>query len=120
MIKSICFDLDDTICFPNHGEKDTYKKYGLAKPNDQVIAQIRRLKRDLGFHIVLLSARRMLTFGGNIDKIKADVEEITRSWLNEHDVPFDELVFGKPYVTTYYVDDKAMDLKQFDTWMNSL
>jgi len=55
----------------------------------------------------------MLTHNGDINKIKEDVELITKDWLNKYNVPYDELIFGKPYSTTYYVDDKAMTINQF-------
>lgn len=117
-MKSIVFDLDDTICFPNHHEKDTYRKYGLALPNPEVIESIYKLKQ-LGYNIIIHSARRMLTHNGDIDKILNDVLCITEDWLRDNGVVYDELIFGKPYSTTYYVDDKAMNLVQFDEWMKT-
>lgn len=116
MLKSIVFDLDDTICFPNHNEKDTFKKYGLAKPNQKIIDYMHILK-DQGYDITISSARRMVTHDGDIDKIIEDVGQITVDWLDSHNVPFDEINFGKPYSSTYYVDDKAMNLDQFEKWM---
>lgn len=117
--KSFCFDLDDTICFPNHGETDTYRKYGMAKPNQRIIDYIRILKYKYHCHIVILSARRMLTMNGNIEAIKEDVEQITETWLEENGVPYDELVFGKPYVSEYYVDDKGLNLTDFYSLMEA-
>lgn len=114
--KSICFDLDDTICFPNHCATDSYKKYGLALPNHDVIKTMWDLK-DHGYHIVILSARRMVTHQGDMVKILDDIGEITIDWLKKHDVPYDELIFGKPYVTTYYVDDKGMNLNDYMVWV---
>lgn len=105
---SIVFDLDDTICFPNHNEKDTYKKYGLAKPNEEIIEVMQDLYYNQGYKIIINSARRYLTHNGNIEAILKDVEDITLEWLYKYNVPYDELVFGKPYASTYYVDDKAI------------
>lgn len=115
--KSIVFDLDDTICYPNHNEKDTYAKYALAKPNTRVIVSMRELKSK-GYYIIIATARRMVTHGGDIDKITADVEQVTIDWLKQYNVPYDELRFGKPYSSTWYVDDKAMDLNQFYKWVD--
>jgi len=117
MVKSIVFDLDDTICYPNHTEKDTYSKYALAKPNISLITSMRQLK-DKGYYIIISSARRMVTHDGDIDKITADVGQITIDWLKKYHVPYDELRFGKPYSSTWYVDDKAMDLNQFYKWVD--
>tara|TARA_B100000902_G_scaffold275679_1_gene261444 strand:- start:3042 stop:3404 length:363 start_codon:yes stop_codon:yes gene_type:complete len=117
--KSIVFDLDDTICYTNHQYKDAQLKYGEALPNEEMIAGMRKLKAE-GFHITILTARRMLTHNGNIEAIIKDVGKITEDWLEQHGVPYDELVWGKPYCTHYYVDDKAMNLEDFDKWINSI
>jgi len=106
-LRSIVFDLDDTICFPDHTQSETYEKYGRAAPNIPVITAMQKLD-GAGYHITILSSRRMLTHDGNLAKIIADVSETTVEWLHKHKVPYDELKFGKPYSTTYYVDDKAM------------
>ena len=113
--KSIVFDLDDTICYPNHTGKDTYEKYALALANNKVISYMIDLKK-VGYHIVIHSARRMVTHDGDIDKIIEDVGQVTIDWLEKHGVPYDELRFGKPYSSTWYVDDKAMDLNCFYKW----
>ncbi len=118
MNNSIVFDLDDTICFTNHKYTDTENKYGKALPNDKVISAMRTLK-DKGFHITILTARRMLTHDGDIEKIIADVGDTTKQWLKDHNVPYDNLIFGKPYCTHYYVDDKAMNLNDFYKWVDN-
>jgi len=117
-LKRIVFDLDDTICFPNHSGKDTYMKYAMAKPNTPVIDGMLKLKEQ-GYYIIIHSARRMLTHNGDLQKILADVQHITIHWLHDYGVPYDELVFGKPYADTYYVDDKAMTIEGFLEWANS-
>jgi len=116
---SIVIDIDDTILFTNHQYKDAKRKYGEAKPNKVVIDGMKKL-HDQGYKIILHTARRMLTFNGDIDKIIADVGLITHEWLSQHDVPYDELIWGKPYSSTYYVDDKAMNLQEFKEWTNSI
>ena len=117
--KSIVIDIDDTICFTNHNYTDTKLKYGNALPNNKIIHGMRILKRQ-GYHIILLTARRMLTHNGDIEKIIEDVGKITTDWLERHDVPYDELIWGKPYSSTYYVDDKAMNLEEFVKWTNKM
>ena len=99
---------------PNDEAKDTFEKYGKAKPIPEMIASIRKAK-EKGFRIVLFTARRMVTHNGDINKVIEDVGEITENWLKEHDVPYDELQFGKPYAV-YYVDDKAMNVRDFYKW----
>ena len=113
--QTIVIDIDDTICFTNHNYQDAKQKYGNALPNNKVIDGMRILKRQ-GFHIILLTARRMLTHNGDIEKIIEDVGKITTDWLERYGVPDDELIWGKPYSSTYYVDDKAMNLEEFVKW----
>ena len=113
--KSIVFDMDDTICFPDHSKKDSYEKYGLAKHNLPLIEKMQQMADD-GWYITISSARRMLTHDGDVEKIIADIGIITTSWLYRHGVPYNQIHFGKPYASTYYVDDKAMTLDQFASW----
>lgn len=113
--QSIVLDLDDTICFPDHNQTDTFLKYGRAKPNSAVIEKVRELHLK-GWYIIINSARRMLTHSGDISKIEADVSLTTKVWLRDNGVPYDELIFGKPYSSSYYVDDKAMTIEGFINW----
>lgn len=116
LVNSIVFDLDSTICFPIFGADETAVRYGGAVPNIPVIEAMRELRRR-GFHIVISTARRMQTHGGDLGKVLADVLEITQIWLRDHDVPYDELNFGKPHSTSYYVDDKAMRPEELIAWV---
>lgn len=106
MNDSIVIDLDGTICF--HKENgDAYNKYALASPNIELIKIVNKLYDD-GYFIIIHTARRMLTHKNDVFAVEADVGEITRTWLKEHNVSYHQLIFGKPFSTTYYVDDKAM------------
>tara|TARA_B100001109_G_C18621899_1_gene361900 strand:- start:242 stop:595 length:354 start_codon:yes stop_codon:yes gene_type:complete len=115
---SLCFDLDDTICFPNHQYSDAENKYGKAKPNVNVIKTMQKLY-DQGNYIIIHTARRMLTHKGDLNKIENEVGNITRTWLSYYNVPYHELIFGKPYAELY-IDDKGMNLKDMDKWANSI
>ena len=106
MQQTIVMDLDDTICIPIHGRKDSYEKYGMASPNDEIINSL-KIARDKGYRIVIHTARRMVTHDGDINKIIDDVGKITTDWLEKHEVPYDEIIWGKPY-GVYSGDDKAM------------
>lgn len=107
-----CFDLDDTICFPNHAFSDSERKYTRALPNDNMIEKLRDVHAN-GHKIIIFTARRMLTHGGDIDAIKRDVGQVTKGWLIRHEVPYDELIFGKPYAD-FYIDDKAVNVIDFE------
>ena len=109
--QTLVIDIDHTICTPNDSAKDTYEKYGKATPIPEMITSIRKAK-EKGFRIVLLTARRMATHDGDINKVIEDVGELTTNWLKDHEVPYDDLIFGKPNAV-YYVDDKAMRPDEF-------
>lgn len=105
----IVVDLDDTICRPNHHGSTTHEKYAKAQPIHATIIWLQNAKAA-GAYIIIHTARRMLTHKGDLDKIHADVGQVTRDWLDTWQVPFDELVFGKPY-GDIYIDDKAMNVE---------
>lgn len=113
--QTLVVDLDDTICFPLHGKKDSYEKYGMAAPNDPMIKSL-RLAKEKGFRIIIHTARRMVTHNGDINKIVDDIGKITTDWLAKYNVPYDEIVWGKPY-GVYYIDDKAMAPAEFIEWI---
>lgn len=102
-------DLDDTICRPNHGSTNSQAKYAEATPIVPTIKWLKAAKAQ-GAYIIIYTARRMVTHNGDIEKIIADVGELTRDWLARYDVPYDELVFGKPY-GDFYIDDKALNVE---------
>lgn len=101
----IAVDLDHTLCYPSDG-KDSYSKYGCAIPIKHMIDYVNRLY-DEGHTIVLYTARRMLTHDGNVNDVIADVGDITKNWLSEHNVKYTELIFGKLYFDVI-IDDKAV------------
>lgn len=108
---TLVIDIDHTICIPNDSATDTFEKYGKAEPIQKMIDAI-RIAKESGFKIVLFTARRMATHNGNINKVIEDVGDLTKTWLKDNKVPYDELLFGKPNAV-YYVDDKAMLPNQF-------
>jgi capsule biosynthesis phosphatase len=108
-IKRFCFDIDGTIAeLRKNGE--TYED---VLPKKDSIETLQRLKSE-GHYIILNTARNMETFSSNVGKITAIQGPILFEWLNKHNVPYDEIHFGKPSAD-YYVDDKAIRL---DKWEN--
>ncbi len=95
----IVFDLDGVIC----PLKEPDQKYADLAPNPGVVKIIRDLKVG-GHYIIINTARHMRTCGGDVEKVIAKIGGATTEWLKRHDVPFDELLFGKPYADIY-IDD---------------
>lgn len=108
--KRIVCDLDHTICFPFDDAIDSYQKYGMALPNRKMIEKI-ILWKSRGAYIIIFTARRMRTHKGDVQKAILDVGGITEHWLKKHNVPYDELIFGKPDADVY-IDDKAMNVTE--------
>jgi capsule biosynthesis phosphatase len=114
----VVFDLDDTLCWPNDRGTNSHDKYSMAEPREEVIKIVRQMKEE-GWYIIISTARRMLTHEGNVEAVIKDVGALTADWLAKHEVPYDELQFGKPYSNTWYIDDKALRPEELlKTWKN--
>lgn len=105
----IVFDVDDTIC-------SNVRRLGYENcvPDFEVIKKINHLHDDLGFSIVLHTARGMVSCNGDVDKIIAKNKKVLEDWLAKYDVHYDELIFCKP-IADLYVDDKALNVAEFKT-----
>jgi len=97
-----CFDLDNTlVSYPTK-----YGDYNSVEPKMQNIQLVREL-HAAGHYIIIQTARRMKTHKGNVGAVIADIGQITLETLVKFDIPYDELLFGKPYADVY-VDDSAI------------
>lgn len=99
----ICFDLDNTLVSYPKIPND----YSSVLPLENNINFLRYLK-TFGNTIIIYTARRMKTHGGNVGKICADVGKLTIDTLEKFNIPYDELYFGKPYAH-FYIDDLAVN-----------
>ena len=107
-MKKLIVDLDDTISFNIAGD------YSTASLNRSIIDRLKQYHAD-GFSIVINTARNMRTYEGNTGKITAHTLPIIIEWLNEHNIPYDEIYIGKPWCGTegFYIDDKAIRPAEF-------
>ena len=104
----LCFDLDGTlVTFPQ-----VAGDYSTVLPIHGTIEFLRQMKR-MGHTIIINTARRMETCGGNVGAVVAGVGEVTFRTLREFGIPFDELLFGKP-IADVYIDDKACNPRVSD------
>lgn len=116
-MKRLIIDLDHTICVPQAGSDQTLDpahKYREAVPVPAFIEQLRRYRSE-GFTIVIHTSRNMRTYGGDVEQIRANTLPVILEWLAAHDVPFDEVVVGKPWcgLEGFYVDDRAIRPSEF-------
>lgn len=102
----IVIDLDKTIC------SEKRKSYWHVKPNSGVIEKLNKWRLD-GHYIIIHTARHMVTCKGNVDLVVEQIGKLTWAWLLKWRIPYDELVFGKPYGHVY-IDDKGF--KFDDNW----
>ena len=57
----------------------------------------------------------MKSCGGDVEKADAKNRIVTEDWLERHNVPYDILVFGKPFADAY-IDDKAITLDEWQQY----
>jgi len=109
-MKRLIMDLDGTIA---GAKTDTYVD---CVPDTEVIRKMQAY-RDNGFEIVIFSARNMRTFSGEIGMINEHTLPVVLDWLKRHNVPYDEVIMGKPWCGTegFYVDDRAVRPDEFKT-----
>lgn len=107
-MKRLIMDLDGTIAGPKT------ENYSDCEPDLELIDQMRAY-RDMGFEIVVFSARNMRTHDREIGKINIHTLPGILEWLDRHNVPYDEVIMGKPWCGTdgFYVDDRAIRPDEF-------
>ncbi|ATW62694.1 capsule biosynthesis phosphatase [Synechococcus phage S-CBWM1] len=102
--RTIVFDVDDTLTL---GKADPR---GTEQANVEVAHEVRRLYKE-GWRIVLHTARGWARPGG-VAANAEDVEEEIEIFCSRNNIPYHELVLGKP-AARYYVDDRGMDWREF-------
>ena len=90
----IIVDLDGTIC----SEEKQFSR-SLAKVNKGAKESLKILKAK-GYTIIIYSARTWAEY------------ELTDDWLKKNDIPFDQLILGKPQ-GDYWIDDRAI---KYQSW----
>lgn len=99
----ICFDLDNTLVTYPVVPND----YSTVKPIVKNINLLRQFKEE-GHEIIIYTARRMATHNNNVGKVIKDIALTTIQKLEELNIEYDELIFGKP-LADIYIDDRAIN-----------
>lgn len=88
--------------------------YEDAIVNEELVAKLRGYKKQ-GFTIVLNTSRNMNSYNNNIGLINKNTLPIIINWLDENNIPYDEIYVGKPWCghEGFYVDDKAIRPSEF-------
>ena len=104
----IVFDLDGVIC----ELKKPSESYSEVIPKKKVIQKMRDLKEE-GHYLIIHTGRHMRTCEGDVGKVIKKVGKVTEDWLEKCNVPYDELIFGKPYADLY-IDDLGIEFSTKD------
>jgi capsule biosynthesis phosphatase len=108
--KCIVLDIDGTLC----PVKTAHQEYEDLEPFEDMLDKVREYKAA-GYYIILYTSRNMRTYGGNIGLINANTAKFTLAWLDKHQIPYDEIHFGKPWASRvgFYVDDRCVRPDEF-------
>jgi len=103
-------DIDGTLCEVKKEEQF----YSELAPKKDVIERL-RMYHEKGYYIVLFTSRNMNSFKGSIGKINKHTAPVLLDWLEKWEVPFDEILFGKPWPRKdgFYIDDRAVRPDEF-------
>jgi len=99
----ICFDLDNTLVTCPVVAND----YSTVKPIEPMIQLLRKMHKE-GHTIIIHTARRMRTHNNNVAAVIKDIGRLTFDTLEKFNIPYDELLFGKPNADMY-IDDKGIN-----------
>jgi len=113
--KRVVVDVDGVIV-----KKQPDRSYIDREPNQRIINKLRSYA-DIGFYIILYTARNMRTYEGRIGKVNVETAPTLLQWLSKHDVPYDEIYYGKPWCgyEGFYIDDKAIRPSEFEKYDRS-
>ena len=107
---SLVVDIDGTLCdIKKNGES-----YSDLVPNKEFINKLYEYKKK-GYKITLFTSRNMRTYKNNLGAINKYTAPILFDWLQKWEIPYDEILFGKPWPNKkgFYIDDKAIRPNEF-------
>ncbi len=107
---SFIFDIDGTIC----PIKKKDEQYADLVPYPEMVGKIRDYKAQ-GAKVILFTSRNMNSYQGNIGMINANTAKIILAWLEKWEIPYDEIIYGKPWPghRGFYVDDRTVRPDEF-------
>ncbi len=98
----VCIDIDGTLC----EIKQAHQTYADVQPLAGAVEQLKAM-RDAGYYIILATARHMKTCDANVGMVIARQGKTLLQWLDDHQIEYDEIWFGKPNADLY-IDDRAL------------
>lgn len=107
---TLIVDIDGTLC----DIKAIGQSYADLIPRHDMIERLRDYQAR-GYRILLHTARNMRTHNYNLGLINKHTAPILLEWLSKWDIPYDEILFGKPWPRKkgFYIDDRAIRPDEF-------
>jgi len=102
----VMVDLDGVICATRKGMIGSIVEMANAPPILENIEKLRILK-DKGYEIIIYTSRASRAFDSKVPS----EEDTTIGWLKKWNVPYDGIVFDKPWAD-YYIDDRNTNLEE--------
>src|ERR1051325_6582601 len=103
----LCIDIYGVICELRRPDEN----YADLHPKPGALAKLKALKQA-GHYLIRCTARHMATCNSNVGLAVARQGRTLLDWLAKHEIPYDELWFGKPHAN-FYIDDNAY---RFTSW----
>lgn len=103
-------DIDGTLC----GIKTADQSYADLIPDQAMLVKLREYQAK-GYRVLLFTARNMNTYKGNLVLINKHTAPVLLEWLAKWEVPYDEILFGKPWPRKkgFYIDDRSVRPDEF-------
>lgn len=107
---TLVVDIDGTLC----PIKKKEEQYIDLVPYSNMVNKLREY-HDAGVKIVLFSSRNMNSYNGNLGLINKNTAIILNKWLEKWNIPYDEILFGKPWPGHhgFYIDDRSVRPDEF-------
>jgi capsule biosynthesis phosphatase len=107
---TLVVDIDGTLC----GIKTPDQSYADLVPSMPMLDKLRAYQAN-GYRILLYTSRNMNTYKNNLGMINRHTAPVLLEWLAKWDVPYDEILFGKPWPRKkgFYIDDRTVRPDEF-------
>lgn len=107
---TLVVDIDGTLC----GIKTVGQSYAELVPRQAMIEKLREYQAK-GYRVLLFTSRNMNTYTNNLGLINKHTAPVLLEWLAKWEVPYDEILFGKPWPRRkgFYIDDRTVRPNEF-------
>jgi len=107
---TLVVDVDGTLC----DIRKSGESYADVAPRHDIICKLAEYQQK-GYRILLFTARNMNTYKNNVGEINKHTAPVLLEWLAKWEVPYDEILFGKPWPRKrgFYIDDRSIRPDEF-------